>query len=247
MKLVVPILFGVVCLLYGCAMPVPEGPAPVSGGAAAAPEPLDLWQPCDADGAERLRLAAAEDANAALRGAACYAYLVEQAGGDLKAAETGRRLAERAVTAFPASAEAHYLLAYLAGLEAQRNPVKALSLVTVIERQALAAFALNPAVDEAGPARMLGDLYLRAPAFPVSIGDPALAIEYYEQAVEMAPDQSENRLGYIDALLTEGRHGDACGQLVEFWRRLSPGENPGGLWERGLVLQGRLCEGFQEN
>jgi tetratricopeptide (TPR) repeat protein len=246
MKLVIPMLFGVVCVLSGCASGPSTAPQRSIDASGARPEAFDLWQGCDMADAEAWRLAAPRDADAALSGAACHAFLVEQGQGDLKTAEAGRRLAQQAVDALPKSAEAHYLLAYLSGLEAQRNPLKALALVPVIEREALAALKLNPALDEAGPARMLGDLYLQAPVFPVSIGDPALAVDYYEQAVELAPDQSENRLGLVDALLTEGRHADACRQLQRFWKGLIPGESPSGPWERGLELQGRMCEVLQE-
>jgi tetratricopeptide (TPR) repeat protein len=208
---------------------------------------MDLWESCDATQAESYRNAADQDAKAALRGAACYAYLVERGSGDLVAAENGRKLAEKAVDAFPKSAEAHYLLGYLTGLVAQRSPLKALSLVPIIEREALAAIDLNPRLDQAGPARMLGDLYLRAPEFPLSIGDPALAVEYFRQAVELDPDQADNRLGFIEALLVEDQTADACRQLQNLWQTLAPEEDPGSVWQRGLDLQLRLCEGLEQN
>lgn len=247
MKVVIVLLFGVICSLSGCAVQSGKTPVAVSGQPAAASENLDLWASCDVSQAEGWRIAAVEDATAALHGAACYAYLVERASGDLTAAENGRKLAEMAVVAFPNSAEAHYLLGYLAGLEAQRNPLRALSLVPVIEREALVALDLNPQLDQAGPARMLGDLYLRAPAFPVSIGDPALAVEYFRQAVELVPEQVDNRLGLIDALLGEEQAAEACRQLHSLWQDQAPEEDPGAIWQRGLDLQLRMCEGMDDN
>ncbi|MGE4544839.1 MAG: tetratricopeptide repeat protein [Pedobacter sp.] len=247
MKVVIFFLFGLICTLSGCVAPSVETGTPVAGLPAATYESLDLWESCDTTQAEAYRDAADQDANAALRGAACYAYLVERANGDLTAAENGRKLAEKAVVAFPQSAEAHYLLGYLAGLVAQRNSLRALSLVPVIEREALAAFDLDPSLDQAGPARMLGDLYLRAPEFPVSIGDPSLAVDYFRQAVELAPDQADNRLGLIEALLTEDQTADACRQLQTLWQTLAPEEDPGSVWQRGLDLQLRMCEGLEQN
>jgi cytochrome c-type biogenesis protein CcmH/NrfG len=182
-----------------------------------------------------------------LRGAACYAYLVERADGDLAAAAAGKQLAEQAVAAYPQSAEAHYLLGYLAGLEAQRSPLRALSIVPLIESEALTALALNPELDQAGSARMLGDLYLRAPVFPVSIGDSALAVDYFRQAVKLAPDHPENHLGLVEALLAEEQGSDACLQLLKFWQLLAPEEDSGSVWQRGLELQRRICEELSEH
>lgn len=247
MKVVIFFLFGVICSLSGCVVPSLETGTPGAGSPAAAHEGLDLWQSCDATQAEAYRNAAETDVSEALRGAACYAYLVESADGDLAAAENGRKLAEKAVAAYPKSAEAHYLLGYLTGMVAQRSPLRAISLVPVIEREALVAVDLNPGLDQAGPARMLGDLYLRAPEFPVSIGDPSLAVEYFRQAVELAPDQVDNRLGLIEALLVEDQTADACRQLQSLWQMLAPEEDPGSVWQRGLDLQLRMCESLEQN
>ncbi len=246
MKVVIVLFFGLICTLPGCATPAGKAGIPVGRPTAAVPR-IDLWEPCDNTQAQHWRNAAVDEPAAALRGAACYAYLVERADGNLAAAESGRKLAEQAATAFPKSAEAHYLLGYLSGLVAQRSPLKALSLVSVIEREALVAQELNPRLDQAGPARMLGDLYLRAPAFPVSIGDSALAVDYFRQAVELAPDQADNRLGLIEALLDEGQTADACWQLQNLWQGLAPEADPGTVWQRGLDLQLRMCEGLNDN
>lgn len=247
MKVVVFMLFGVVCTLCGCMAPVDKVSIPSDMVPAVTPESVVLWAPCDTAQADAWRIAAATDAVAALQGAACYAYLVERADGGLTEAAAGRQLAEQAVGAFPQSAEAHYLFGYLAGLEAQHSPLRALSLVPVIEREALVAFALNPALDQAGPARMLGDLYLRAPEFPVSIGDSALAVEYFAQAVELAPQQADNRLGLIEALLVEEQVADACLQLREYWQDRGPADDPSGDWQRGLELQQQLCESLPKD
>ena len=100
MKVVIFFLFGVICTLSGCVAPSVKTGIPVVGVPAAAPESFDLWESCDSAQAEAYRKAADQDATAALRGAACYAYLVERASGDLDAAENGRKLAEKAVGCF---------------------------------------------------------------------------------------------------------------------------------------------------
>lgn len=242
MKVVIFMLFGVVCTLCGCMAPLDKVPVQPGVVPEDSPESVVLWAPCDTAQADAWRLAAATDAVAALHGAACYAYLVERAGGGSTDAAAGRQLAEQAAGAFPRSAEAHYLFGYLAGLEAQFSPLRALSLVPVIEREALAALALNPALDEAGPARMLGDLYLRAPEFPVSVGDSSLAVEYFAQAVELAPQRADNRAGLIAALLEDEQVTGACLQLREYWQDRGPADDPSGEWQRGLELQQQLCD-----
>jgi Tfp pilus assembly protein PilF len=88
---------------------------------------------------------------------------------------------------------------------------------------------------------MLGELYLRAPAFPVSLGDTALAVDYFRRAVEIAPEQPDNRLGLIEALLAEDLAAEACRQLQHFWQGLTPDDAAGESWKRGLELQGRMC------
>jgi hypothetical protein len=241
MKGVFFLVFGLIFAFWGC---VPAGKLPLppaESRPAAEPPPVVLWQPCEPAQVETWRAAASTDDEAALRGAACCAYLVERAGGDLTVAEQGRKLAEQAVAAYPASGQAHYLLGYLAGLEAQRAPLRALDLVKIIEREALAAQRLAPHLDRGGPARMLGDLYLRAPGFPVSIGDPALAVEYFRQAVDQSPKFVENRLGLVEALLTEGEDADACRELHTLWTVLAPERDSGEAWPRALQLQERLC------
>lgn len=247
MKVVVFVLFGLVCSLCGCMAPSAKRTVKPPEVPVAVPEGFDLWEPCDTVRAEAWRSEADGNAAAALRGAACYAYLVERGGGESAEAAAGKQLAERAVAAYPHSAEAHYLLGYLAGLVARHSPLKALNLVPVIEREALAALDLNPEIDQAGPARMLGELYLRAPAFPVSLGDTALAVDYFRQAVELAPEQPDNRLGLIEALLAEDLAAEACRQLQHFWQGLTPDDAGDEIWKRGLELQGRMCEDLPED
>ena len=109
-------------------------------------------------------------------------------------------MAEAAVKAFPEDATAHYLTAYLAGLEAENDPARGLELVPVIEREALTAAHLNPNMDNGGPDRMLGELYLRGPSFPMSVGDLEKAVTHFRKAVKLAPNFLPNRLGLAEAL-----------------------------------------------
>ncbi|WP_225072920.1 hypothetical protein [Desulfuromonas sp. CSMB_57] len=239
MKVALWPVLGLLFLLYGC-LPASRLTRPVAVAEGEAPQ-VALWQPCTLAEARSLAAAAEQDPTAALQGAACYATLVEKQGGDLSAARAGRALAEQAAAAFPTSGTAHYLAGYLAGLEAQRAPLQALPLVKVIEAAALKALQLDPVLDHAGPARMLGDLYLRAPAFPVSIGDPDQAVTYFREAVRRAADFTENRLGLAEALLAIEEPAAACSELTEAWRQLQSAADAEGLGRRTLELQQRLC------
>jgi tetratricopeptide (TPR) repeat protein len=244
MKVASGLLIAVLLAALGC-VPVQPVPSPRPGVAEPSlPQPVDIGRPCTRDEAAAREAEAAGDPQAALQGAACLIYLAGQAEeGPSRLADIrrGRRLAETAVEAWPESGLAHYLLAWLVGLEAEAVPLKGLELVAVIEREAQQAADLEPAVDHGGPNRMLGELYLRAPGFPVSIGDSELAVEHFRKAVAQDPLFAENRLGLAEALLADGDIAAACTELTEAWRRLDP-DRAGENWQRALKLQQRLCE-----
>jgi hypothetical protein len=98
-------------------------------------------------------------------------------------------------------AQAHYFLALNLGQLAQTKTLGALRIVTRIEAAFLAALAADPSVDNAGPDRGLGLLYLEAPGWPTSIGDRTKARRHLERCVELAPTHPGNRLALAEALL----------------------------------------------
>ncbi len=183
-----------------------------------------------------------------MKAADCHAFLARHGtdrGSRLAHAEKGRKLAELAVSMLPESARAHYLLACLTGLEAENNPLQGLELVPVIEREALAAADLNPGLDHGGPDRMLGELYLRAPAFPISIGDSAKSLAHFRRALAQAPDFNENRLGLVEALLAGEKRVEACQELKRLLRRMGSETETPPLWPRALELLEQLCAGLK--
>jgi len=204
-----------------------------------------ICAPCTRDQAQRWVTEAKQDGASALKAANCYAFLVKQ-GKDkelrLADAVKGRKLAKTAVIMLPRSGLAHYLYAYLTGLEAENDSLRGLELVPVIEREALLASDLNPAVDHGGPHRMLGELYLRAPAFPVSIGDSARAVDHFRLAVDQDSEFFENRLGLAEALLSEEEPGKACFELKKILSEMPPNSKIIPLWKRALELLKRLCD-----
>jgi len=207
-----------VSVLAGAAIALGALPAtvPAVGGGGAPDDEIALFEPCTRAQADRWAADAKRDGRAALRAASCYVVVVERdmgPSGGLDEARKGRAAAEAAIRHFPESGLAHYLAAYLTGLEAERAPWRGLFLVPVIEREAARAADLSPGVDRAGPDRMLGELYLRAPAFPVSVGDSRKAVSHYRRAVSRVPSAPENRLGLAESLLSNHRTAEACGEL----------------------------------
>lgn len=223
--------------------PLPPVPAAAGeGGAAPRDAEVDLFGPCTREEARRWEAEAERDGTAALRAASCYAVLAEgeeEKSEGLADAERGRKAAGIAVAKLPGSAPAHYLAAYLAGLEADRAPLRGLRLVPVIEREAVRAAELDPAVDRGGPDRMLGELYLRAPGFPISVGDSKKSVAHYRRALAHAPGEPENRLGLAEALLEEEDLAGACGEI----RALVEGASPAGPGprRRAMELFSRHC------
>ena len=203
-----------------------------------------ICAPCTRDQAQRWVTEAKQDGASALKAANCYAFLVKQ-GKDkelrLADAKKGRKLAETAVTMLPKSGLAHYLYAYLTGLEAENDSLRGLELVPVIEREALLAAKLNPEVNGAGPDRMLGELYLQAPCAPLSIGDLEKADAHYRRAIAIAPKHTDNRLGLVETLLEEGEEEEACTHLHGLLSGMRPARSSEVSWRKTLGLLKRLC------
>jgi len=205
---------------------------------------IAICAPCSREEAREWAADAEAHVSSALKAANCYAFLVKT-GADRDArrsdAKAGRLLAESAVRRRPESGPAHYLNAYLAGLEAENDPLHGLEWVPVIEREALLASGLSPFVDDGGPDRMLGELYLRAPGIPVSIGDVEKAVAHYRRARKLAPDSPENRVGLIEALLKAEETEEACTELHGLLEGLPPRAPSQVTWQKAMELLKHLC------
>lgn len=237
---IVSVLAGAAIAL--CAL---QAAVPAAGGEAAAEDEIALFEPCTRAQADRWAADAKRDGRAALRAASCYAVVVEREekpSEGLDEARKGRAAAEAAITHFPESGLAHYLAAYLTGLEAERAPWRGLLLVPVIEREAARAAVLNPGVDRAGPDRMLGELYLRAPAFPISVGDSRKAVTHYQRAVSRVPSAPENRLGLAESLLSDHRTAEACGELRTLLTKIAPERGERSVEHKARELLKRHCD-----
>jgi len=122
----------------------------------------------------------------------------------------GLAAAKKAVELEPNRVEGHYYLAELDGFNAQAQrggDVKPLIQLLVGEGEQAAK--LDEKFDNAGPYRMLGTMYGRAPAPPVAIGDPEKAVQYLQKAVALAADYPPNQIFLAEALVADERYQDA--------------------------------------
>lgn len=100
-------------------------------------------------------------------------------------AAQGEAWAQKALALDPDQVQGHYYLALNRAKLAEAD--NKLSLVKVMLQDAEKAAELDPAFDQAGPYRFMGKVYITAPSWPVSVGNPGKAVDVLEQAVEIAP------------------------------------------------------------
>jgi tetratricopeptide (TPR) repeat protein len=98
----------------------------------------------------------------------------------------------------------HYYLAANLGLAVREHITLAMENLGRLEGEMKRALALSPDIDDGGPLRLLGMLYLKAPAWPNGIGDRDKALELLEKAVKEHPGHPLNHLFYAQALWDEG-------------------------------------------
>lgn len=109
----------------------------------------------------------------------------------------------------PNRVEPQYYLAINLGLSATTKTIGAVELVPQVVKAAKEAAQADEAFDHAGPLRLLGSVYAKAPVWPVSVGDPDEGVKILRRAVELAPFYPANHLFYADALAADDRLGDA--------------------------------------
>ena len=140
-------------------------------------------------------------------------------------------------TAYSRQAEAYYYAALCMGARVRARQLEGLDLVPRMEKAGQAALAADPKIAQAGPHRLLGGIYLWAPAWPASIGDLDLAIEHLQAAVTLAPDWAENHMLLGFALLEDEQFDAAEAALAESKKRLGAPEAAGWrpYWEERIA------------
>lgn len=114
----------------------------------------------------------------------------------------------------------HYYLAANLGLAIRDHITLALGNLDRLEDEMKQAVALSPDIDDGGPLRLLGALYLKAPAWPNGIGDLDKALELLEKAVIKHPNHPLNHLFYAQALW----HEDEDSNIIQVKSEFSLGE-----------------------
>ena len=113
-------------------------------------------------------------------------------------AREGIQVCRRWLQRSPNQAAAHYYLGMNLAQMARTKSLGALSIVKEMEKEWLAAVALEPHCDYAGADRNLGLLYRDTPGFPLSIGSRIKAEQHLQHAVELNPEYPENHLNLIE-------------------------------------------------
>lgn len=141
--------------------------------------------------------------------------------------------ARRARELKPAGVEGHYYYALNVGRLADLDRRYGLDAVAEMEPALKRVIELDERYDHAGGLRLLGILYLRTPAPPVSIGSARKGLRALQRATELFPDYPENQLYLAEALRDNGRldeartalrrvpdNGPWRAQAQELWRSL---------------------------
>ncbi len=134
-----------------------------------------------------------------------------------KLASEGVSFAEAALAqGGSADGEVHYYLAANLGLAVREHITLAMGNLDRLENEMKQAVALNPDIDYGGPLRLLGALYLKAPAWPNGIGDLDKSLELLEKAVKEHPGHPLNHLFYAQALWNAGEEASLRQVKTEF-------------------------------
>ncbi len=152
--------------------------------------------------------------------------------GRQKYYEKGRHFAELLSREHPQRVEGHYWLALnLLGLAAVGRAGQALKTLPIIIQELNLARDLDEAYDQAGPHRILGRLYCKAPPWPMSVGDLNMSLEVLCAAVRIAPENSTNHLFLAETLLQMHKNDEAFLELEKVLSSTSHSVRPQGLEE----------------
>lgn len=109
----------------------------------------------------------------------------------------------------------YYWRAIAAGIFARHNRLTlGRDAMTRIREDATRAIELDPTVEHAGPHRVLGALYLRAPGPPAGVGSLVRAVRELERAHLLDPEYPENRLLLAEAYIEQGKLEEASQLLI---------------------------------
>ena len=205
----------IACLLLGACAPALRAPASATApGAEATADPAVLLAEVQA----AVRRAEREPDAGARRAIAA------------RAVETGQACAARS----PGSPSCDYALALALGIQAREIPATALEGLRIMLERLRSAAAGDPALDRAGPERVMALVLLRAPGWPLGPGDPESGLLEARKAAARFPDHPPNQLALAEALLSTGAPEEgraAARRAVELGRaRVAQGDPDAAGW-----------------
>ena len=216
-----------IILCAGCAQALHNPPPIEAIGAAPRASAAQLLADADAAWARRgepEQAAAAEDlylqaARADPRNPGSFAGAIRakafRIGREKDGAER-TRLAESAVITgqlcqenAPTAPACDYWLAAALGLQARERSATGHDALPRMVDLLRRAIRTDPAIDQAGPHRLLAIVLLRAPGWPMGPGDAEAALPEAQAAARAAPEFPPNQLALGEALKKNGRRADA--------------------------------------
>jgi tetratricopeptide (TPR) repeat protein len=142
---------------------------------------------------------------AATHDAEALADGVEKLIDEQRDREHDREAAYDAIRQWPQkTAKYAYARAVLAGRLAQVKALTAVGLVAEAEKWARRSIALDPKYRDGAAQRMLGTLYVLAPAALVNHGDSEDGLELLEEVLDDYPDNPENHLRLAEGYVSLG-------------------------------------------
>jgi len=158
------------------------------------------------------------------------------------------RLAESAVIAgqlceenAPGAAACDYWLAAALGLQARERSATGKDALPRMVDLLRRAARTDPAIDRAGPHRLLAIVLMRAPSWPLGPGDPEAALPEAEAAAKAAPDFPPNQLALAEALNKNGRAEQARAAWSQALRLATDGVNRGDPDAEGWADEARAA------
>ena len=154
----------------------------------------------------------------------------------------------RALDMRPNSAISYFYRALCKGKQGEMNGIwSSLGIIGPFEEDMKKAMELDPGIQNGGPHRALGKLYLELPFFLGGSDDKS--VYHLEEAVRLSPDHAENHLGLAQAYYAQNNFNSARKSLLTLLRltdNVADDEDLLKLRTKGQELMKKLAPDFQD-
>ena len=158
------------------------------------------------------------------------------------------RHSSQALEVKPDSAISYFFRALCRGKQGEMNGLWAsLGIIGPFEEDMKKAMELDPGIQNGGPHRALGKLYLELPFFLGGSDDKS--VYHLEEAVRLSPDHAENHLGLAQAYYAQNNFNSARKSLLTLLRltdNVADDEDLLKLRTKGQELMKKLAPDFQD-